>query len=332
MADSATRRDAMAAAGALLILSASGGRAAERFNAAATVRHLAKATRLNYHDARLGGIIADRLLTALRSRRFDDLNPTALEKSVNEEVAAASRDAHFIVMKGDMSEMRAVPPTEPHGTTLPLTAPELRFLKQENYGFAAAQVLKDNVGLIQIKPQFYRPVREVRERAALAMAFVADTAGLIIDLTETMGGDPNTVALLLSYFLDRPPMVVNRFHWRNLPTEEFRTTADPGGPKYGESRPVAVLVSRSSYSAAEEFAYDMQVLRRGIIVGEKTPGAANHALPVKLVGGFTAFIPMARAENPITRTNWEGSGVLPDVIVSPPTVDAAQQLIASKAH
>ena len=297
---------------------------------AATVRHLAETTRKQYHDATLAARIADHLLARLADGAFSIADSQALARALNAEIATVSRDAHFVVMAGAMADMRAVPPSEPHQPTPPLKASELAVLDREKFGFPTAEILSGNVGRIEVQPQFYRPAAEIRAAAAAAMEVVAPTSALIIDLTRTIGGDPRSVAFFLSYFFDRPEFVVNRFRWRSLPVEEFSTTRRPGGPLYGESRPVAVLVSRSSYSAAEEFAYDMQALRRGIIVGQKTPGAANHALPVQLVGGFTAFVPMARAENPVTGTNWEGVGVTPDVAADPPTVEAARQTLLAR--
>jgi retinol-binding protein 3 len=35
----------------------------------------------------------------------------------------------------------------------------------------------------------------------------------------------------------------------------------------------------------------------------------------RLAGSFTVFVPSGRAINPITKTNWEGTGVLPDIAV-----------------
>lgn len=308
-------------------LHASISSAARPLDPSATVRQLAKVTREEYHDPQLAAAIADRLLAALRAGRFLGAASDQLANLLNEEIAAASKDAHFVVMAGEMPDMRAVPPTEPHSDTQPLTAKERAFLEVQNFGFPVAEVLPGNVGRLVVRDQFYRPAAEVRQRLATAMAFLADTDGLIIDLTKTIGGDPNSVALALSYLFDGPPRLVNRFRWRKLPVQEFWTSSDPGGPRYGATRPVAVLVSDSSFSAAEEFAYDIKALKRGIIVGERTPGAANHALPVVIAGPFTAFIPKARAENPVTGTNWEGVGVQPDVPASPPSVTIAQRAL-----
>ena len=325
------RRDVVRAlAAAPLLLCAGPGWASESFDPLPVVRDLARLTRTDYHDGAIATAIADRLLEGLDAGRFASSGPEELARRLNEEIAAISRDAHFVVMAGVMEDMRQVPPTEPHSETPPLSASELRYLQENNFGFAAAQLLPGNVCRIAIRPQFFRPAPEIRQRMATAMTFLSDSWGLVVDLSQTIGGDPRSVSLFLSYFFERPGFLVNRFRWRNLPAEEFHTTPDPGGPLYGEERPVAVLVSDSSFSAAEEFAYDMQVLGRGIIVGRKTPGAANHALPVRIAGGFTAFIPMARAENPLTGANWEGVGITPDIEADPSTPVAAHRAVLER--
>ena len=285
---------------------------AESFDPAPSVHSLAAAVRELYHDATIAGRIADRLLASLAAGSFaSGQTPQALADLLNREIRTASNDLHFVVMSGTMHHS-TVPPTPPHSQTAPFTPTELEALRRTNFGIAAVAILPGNVGRLDLR-QFYRPAAEVRGRLGAAMAALADSWAMVVDLTRNVGGDPNTVALLLSYFFDRPSFVVNRFRWRSGSVEEFRTTAEPGGPRFGETKPLVVLVSGSTYSAAEEFAYDVQALRRGTIVGEVSGGGANHALPVTIVGGLTAFIPQARAENPVTGTNWERAGVQPDV-------------------
>ena len=313
-----------------LALATGVAKAAGSLNPAASVQHLARVTRSEYHDPILGGAIAKHLIDGIKRGTFRVSSPEDLAARLNAEIAAVSKDAHFVVMAGAMAHLPPVPPTEPHAETPPFNSQELEFLKHRNFGIGTAAVLSGNIGHLRISDQFYRPARELRERLALAMTFLADTKGMIVDLSTAHGGDPKSVALYLSYFFDRAPFVLNRFRWRNLPAQEFTTVRDPGGPLYGERRPIAVLVSKSTVSAPEEFAYNVKAFKRGIVVGERTAGAANHALPVQIDGGITAFIPKARAENPVTGTNWEGVGVEPDVAASPPTVEAARKALIER--
>jgi retinol-binding protein 3 len=74
-----------------------------------------------------------------------------------------------------------------------------------------------------------------------------------------------------------------------------------------------VLTGKNTFSAGEALAYSLKHLNRATIVGQTTGGGA-HAADFKLINDyFDMSIPMARAINPITKTNWEGVGVKPDI-------------------
>lgn len=174
------RRDVIRMAAATsLILSGSELLAASSFAAAPTVHHLAQLTGNEYHDPQLGVAIADALLAALATGRLQSATADQLADKLNNEIRLASRDAHFVVMAGDMTGMRNVPPTEPHTETAPLNEAELRFLRVENFGIAEGKVLAGNIGLIAIRPQFYRPAPEVRQRLAQVMTGLSTSDGLI---------------------------------------------------------------------------------------------------------------------------------------------------------
>jgi retinol-binding protein 3 len=273
---------------------------------------IADAIDREYHDAQQGRRAAELLRRSSRRGQYDGLDEIGLAERTNADAQTILHDEHFMVMAGVMAP-NSGGPSRPHADPHRPDPAELESLTDVNFGVASARILAGNIGELQIQPQFFRPIEEVRDRYAAAFSLLAGTSAVVVNLTNTIGGDPKTVALVLSYFFDREPFVINRFIWRNLPVEEFRTTRSPGGPLYGEQRPIVVAVSRNSYSAAEEFAYDVKALERGVVVGEQTPGAANHSLPIIVAGRFTVFIPRARAENPITHTNWEGVGVAPDV-------------------
>jgi retinol-binding protein 3 len=148
------------------------------------------------------------------------------------------------------------------------------------------------------------------------MNFLASTDALIIDVRRNGGGEAEMVQLICSYLLPGDkPIHLNSFYWREGDrTEEFWTLKDLPGKRY-LGKEVYVLTSRGTFSAAEVFTYNLKNLKRATIVGETTGGGAHPGGDVLLGDHFAAFIATGRAINPITKTNWEGTGVKPDVEV-----------------
>jgi hypothetical protein len=151
------------------------------------------------------------------------------------------------------------------------------------------------------------------------MSALQKTRALIVDVRRNRGGSPDSVSYLVSYFLSSAkPVHINTFINRNPGTETFRSTdfLSKTTPFSYVGKPVYVLTSGRTFSGGEEFAYDMQVMKLAELVGETTGGGANPGGTVPLAAGLTMFVPGGRARNPITGTNWEGVGVMPDVAVS----------------
>ena len=76
------------------------------------------------------------------------------------------------------------------------------------------------------------------------------------------------------------------------------------------------MIGKQTFSAAEELAYDLQALHRATIVGENSRGGAHPVAPRPIAPEWTMRVPTGRAINPVTHTNWEGTGVTPDVAAS----------------
>jgi C-terminal processing protease CtpA/Prc len=154
------------------------------------------------------------------------------------------------------------------------------------------------------------------ETVAAAMSFVANTDALIFDVRQNGGGSPEMVALISSYLFGDKPVHLNSIYQREgNRTEDFFTKPTVLGKKYGD-KDVYVLTSNRTFSAAEEFTNNLKALKRATIVGETTGGGANPGGMFRLDEHFGIFVPTGRAINPITKTNWEGTGVKPDVEVS----------------
>lgn len=180
------------------------------------------------------------------------------------------------------------------------------------------QCLPGNIGYFELFGFKWKDKNSI-DGIAEAMNSLANTNALIIDLRSSPGGDPATVALLSSYLFDQPTHL-NDIYWRESDrTQQFWTSANVTGKRYGQRKDVYVLTSKHTFSGAEEFSYNLKNLRRAIIVGETTRGGAHPAMEFRISDHFVASIPNGRAISPTTKTNWEGIGVIPDV----PTDDAA---------
>jgi C-terminal processing protease CtpA/Prc len=188
--------------------------------------------------------------------------------------------------------------------------------RADNYFFEQAQRLPGNVGYLRLTEFADAAQPEAAATAAAAMAFLRHTDALLIDLRRNFGGHPSMVALLLGYLLGPEPVLYNRFYDRPSGTTSEAWTTPPQ-ERYGQERPVVLLTSGRTASAAESFTYCLKNLRRATVVGGRTLGAANPGGGYDLGGGFTAFVPTGRPIDPVTGTNWEGAGVEPDVEWAP---------------
>lgn len=185
------------------------------------------------------------------------------------------------------------------------------FGRRLNHGFERVERMRGNVGYLDLRGFF--DANEAAETATHAMAFLANTDVLIVDLRQNGGGDPAMVALLCTYLFDDEPVHLNDLYFREgNRTTEFWTLPYVPGKRYG-NKPVYVLTSRRTFSGAEEFANNLKTLKRATIVGEATGGGANPGGTERLGPHFRMFVPSGRAINPITKSNWEGPGVEPDV-------------------
>jgi C-terminal processing protease CtpA/Prc len=159
-----------------------------------------------------------------------------------------------------------------------------------------------------------------------AMTLLSGTDALILDLRRNGGGEPDSVAFLLSHFFPSGDVRhLNDIYTR--PTGSTRQYWTLPGVELRYDKPVYVLVSPRTFSGGEECAYDFQTQKRAVLVGETTGGGANPGEDVALGGGFFAFIPTGRSINPVTKTNWEHVGVKPDIAV--PAADAMKTAYAA---
>jgi hypothetical protein len=281
---------------------------------AATVDSLAAAVERYY----VFPDVANRTAAALRSRLkkggYNGVQgAAALADTLTRDLQAIGKDHHFRVgywhRELPQDAFTAEGPSADERARAALQARRL------NYGFERVQRLTGNVGYLDLRAFDGSP--EGGARAMAAMTLLNGTDALIVDLRRNGGGDPNMITLLLSWLFPADDRVhVNDFYLRKgNHTEQYFTMTTIPGPRYVDKE-LYVLTSHRTGSAAEEFAYDIKNLKRGTLVGETSSGGANPGDIVRLGPHFAAFISNGRAINPISKTNWEGVGVEPDVKTS----------------
>lgn len=191
--------------------------------------------------------------------------------------------------------------------------PYLEYLKQEqkeNYGFKKIEILEGNVGYIDFR--YFSGFDSAKETVDGVLKVIKNTDAVIFDLRKNDGGSPEMVQYICSYFFGEKTHL-NSLYWRKgNRTQEFWTLDELPAERMPDV-PLFLLTSKYTFSGAEEFAYNFKTRKRAIIVGESTGGGANPGGQIEINKLFSINVPTGRAINPITQTNWEGTGVVPDV-------------------
>ncbi|HEU4456182.1 MAG TPA: S41 family peptidase, partial [Longimicrobium sp.] len=246
----------------------------------------------------------------MRRREYDGIaGSRAFADTLTSHLQAVSRDLHLRVRYSPE-------PLPPEDTVERRETPEDLARRRDrarltNFGFEKVERLPGNVGYLEIRGFMDPGVGS--ETAVAAMNFLANTDALIIDLRRNGGGSPGMVQLVSSYLFDEPTHLNSLYFRPTDRTDQFWTLPHVPGRRFGQEKPIYVLTSRRTFSAAEEFTYNLQNLERATVVGDTTGGGA-HPGGVRRVGDhFGVFVPSGRAINPVSNTNWEGTGVRPDV-------------------
>ncbi len=234
----------------------------------------------------------------------------AFAERLSTDLFAVCKDKHFGI--------RYLPPQSrpvPQQDSLSQTndEAELTQLRRENFGFQRVERLDGNVGYLDLR-QFV-DASLAGATAVAAMNFLSNSDAIIIDLRQNGGGEPSMIQLLTSYFFDEPKHI-NSFYIRSRDAiDQFWTQAYVPGKKMPDI-PLYVLTSGYTFSGAEEFTYNLKNMKRATIIGETTGGGAHPVsdryFPTLAI---EMRVPYGRAINPITGTNWEGTGIAPDIAV-----------------
>lgn len=292
------------------------------------VTRTAKAIEDLYFDPAKGAAIAADLRKEAAAGKYDSLtDPRDLATTLSDRLRPL--DHHFGVSYRPAAPGPGPTASGPGGPGPGPRQPDADYeaaLRRGNYGFKEARLLTGGVGYIQISQfaDFEADNDAAKAAADAALAMVGNADALIIDLRDNGGGSPAMVGYLVSAFTPKNAPIYNVFHSRQGTDNETPPVW------YATPRlevPIYVLTSGRTGSAAEALPYTLQAAKRAVIVGEATGGAANPGGPAPLGDGYAVFISRGSPVNPITKSNWEGAGVQPDVKVpAAAALDTAQVL------
>jgi hypothetical protein len=285
---------------------------------AGLVESLADKASRHYLYADQGAQLANVVREAERDGKYSSLStPQELARALTADMRDATNDMHTAV-EFSAAEVPDVgdrgidlPPND--DVALPVWLINRLGRTLANFGVEEVTQSESGIGYIRLSG-FFRPFL-AGEKYAAAMNRVAGSRALIIDLRDNGGGKADSVALLASYFFEQPTHLSDIEAPRTKERKQMWTRKEIEGTRYGSTRPVYILTSRNTFSAAEDFAYAMQTRKRATIIGEVTRGGAHPVARFRLARHFIVCMPVAQSISPLTHTNWEGGGVKPDVMV-----------------
>lgn len=278
-----------------------------------TIDSISSNLNANYVFPDVAEKMSDLIADNFRKNKYKGItDPNRFAEQLTEDLRSISEDLHLNVYYApeQIAEQNNAVSEEEKET---LQSQQIDWMKRNNFGFKEVKIIDGNIGYLDLR-EFSDP-KYAGETAVAAMNFLSNSDALVVDLRQNGGGNPSMIQLITSYLFDAEPVHLNNFYWRprNLYTQTWTLPHVQG--KRIPTTPVYVLTSKQTFSAAEEFSYNLKSLKRATLIGETTGGGAHPGGEVNVTDKFIVWIPQGRAINPITNTNWEGTGVKPHIEV-----------------
>jgi retinol-binding protein 3 len=275
---------------------------------------------------------AKKMEEAVRARQkrgeYDSITAGAtFAAKLTDDLQEVSHDKHLRV---DFSPAKLPDRPEGAGPSPEEVAEYRKQMERMNCGFEKVEHRSGNIGYVKF--DMFGDPDVCGSTAVAAMNFLGNVDAIIFDLRENGGGDPKMIALISTYLFDKPTHLNDLWERKGDTTHQYWTLPYVPGKRL-DGKPVFVLTSKQTFSGAEEFSYNLKNLKRATLVGETTGGGAHPVAGHRIDDHFMIGVPFARAINPISKTNWEGTGVEPDVKV--PAADAlttAEKLALEKVN
>ncbi len=259
-----------------------------------------------------GKEIADYIKNRFEDDEYEEINdPLEFSGKITKDLRAINNDRHIsLIYAPDMikriKESQAAKNDD-------FDKYELELSRKRNFGFEEVKILDGNIGYLKLNS--FDDAGEAGETAIAAMNFFAYADAIIFDLRNNGGGSPSMIQLISSYLFDEPVHLNSFYIRKGERTKQFWTQANVTGRKMTNAD-VYVLTSGYTFSAAEEFTYNLKNMERATIIGETTGGGAHPVSGYYVNDNFRVIIPFGKAVNPVTKSNWEGTGITPHVEVS----------------
>lgn len=258
----------------------------------------------------------DRVPALLQRLQSIDLFAVASEEDLavrlNHDLQTVSEDPRLII-----KYVLDAAPTVEEDPDLYNTPEDQNLLKDLVDTVFQVEVLADNTGYLRFD-KFVKSSAKLEELLAEKIwEPLKETDNLIIDLRHNTGGSSTSMALILSYLQDSS----QKRHFFSIhdsfqnTTTEYESLPQLTGPSYGSSRGVYVLTSYHTASVGEEFAYLIQSLHCGTVIGEITSGTLMHSKTFQVEKTNIAIIVPFINFLDNNGEFWLGGGVVPDAIV-----------------
>lgn len=265
------------------------------------------------------------LAKGLAAGRYDVSDPKVLVERINADLAAVAHDKHLGMHydPAQAAELAAQPPGA-GADDAPPTPQDILSAQRRNHGIVQMKILPGNIRYIESNGFVWAGAKSA-EAYDNAMRFLRDGDAAIIDLRHNGGGSPEAVQYMISHFLEPNRPIVTFHMGSNAPYQLSSLATLPVGRMVG--KPLYVLTSGMSASAAEEFIGHVAGFKIGEVIGETSAGAGFRNTFFPVPGGFVISVSVGRAVLASTGKDWEGVGIAPTT-----KVDAGKALEVAQVH
>ena len=264
----------------------------------------------HYVDLDLAQSMVISLKNNLKTGVYKSLKSSEIfANKINEDLQNVCHDLHLKLRfepKRIAQKKRSKSPTD----SIKNIKRQIKAMQRSNFGFSEVKILEGNIGYLDVR--YFADSKYTKETLEASLSFLSNSNAIIIDLRQNSGGVPSTLKLLSSYFFDTTVLLSEFYNRFKNTTEEFWTASEINGKTLANTE-LYILTSKHTFSAAEAFAYNLKHLKRATVIGERTRGGANRNKRFYINDNFSLSIPYIKSIHPITKTNWEGKGVMPTI-------------------